>query len=201
MEHERCARTQLKRSQLRRRGRARLSRAATRRRRLALSKRARRLGLLRLLLGEGLEEDLARLVARADERPARHVLEPHRHPLLPPILILARRQHARDGHVPLARLKVLAKRDDLDARRERVAHRLPHLSRRLAAAQHEGSLCDHFWRERARAREHRERLAVGGAAVAHGGREALDRLQVVRKDVEPSRRDERDAREVAAKVG
>mmetsp|Transcript_1920 Transcript_1920/g.4836 ORF Transcript_1920/g.4836 Transcript_1920/m.4836 type:complete len:382 (+) Transcript_1920:282-1427(+) len=156
--------------------------------------------LLVAILQEPLEEDLPRLVRGAHERPARDVLEAHRHALSLPLVVLRGRHHPHDGHVPLARAQVLAESEDLDAAVEHVAHHLPHLVRLLAQPEHDRALRHHVGVGALRRLENCHRLGVPRAAVAHCLLQPLDRLDVVRVHVEARARDERDAVEAAPPV-
>src|SRR5512143_2421653 len=86
------------------------------------------------------EEQLRRAVARADERPARDVAEPESEPGLPPGREPLRRHPLDDRQVPRARAQVLPEREDLDARRAEVPHRLDDLAVRLAEPHHDRRL-------------------------------------------------------------
>src|SRR5712671_207896 len=133
---------------------------------------------LALLFEPSLDEELARLVRAAHQGTGGDEPEPERQPLLlqvpehlgPDVLL--------DGQVLLRRPQVLAEGEDVAADRTQVAHRLQHLVAPLAEAEHDGRLGPHA--AALVVRQHLERLAVRGAAVAHAWREPLDGLHVVR---------------------
>src|SRR2546430_1807756 len=129
-------------------------------------------------LDPALHEELAGLVRRPHQRAGGDELEAECH-----AFALEIREHLGphvllDGQVLLGGAQVLAQGEDVAAGGAQIAHRLQHLAAQLAQAQHEGRLGAHP--AALVVLEHRERLAIGGAPVAHARREALDRLEVVR---------------------
>src|ERR687885_3010120 len=86
---------------------------------------------------------LVRPVARADEWPGEHRPEAQRLALLAEPAELVRVHPAVDRRVLRRGLEVLADRDDVDAVRAEVAHRLDHLVVRLAEADDDAALRQH----------------------------------------------------------
>src|SRR5438309_2309388 len=112
-----------------------------------------------------LDEVLARLVAGAHQRPCRDEAESERQPLA-----LEPREHfgaheLLDRQVLVARAQILAEREDVAVHRPQVAHRLDDFVVRLAEPEHDAALGPHP--ATLVEVEDVERLAVGGAAIAH----------------------------------
>src|SRR5207253_10516698 len=148
----------------------------------------------RFLVGDGAAAGrggvalFVRPVARANQRPREDRAEAESLALLAEPAELVRVHPAVDLGVLSARLEVLADRDDVDAVRAQVAHRLDHLFVRLAEADDDPGLRqDGVVRELLRAREQPERLVVRGLRPAHARVQTADGLDVVVEDVWPLR--------------
>src|SRR6267378_338540 len=132
------------------------------------------------VLDPALDEVLAGLVAGADQRPGGDEPEAERE-----ALPLELREHLRPDEllhrqVLLRRPEVLPQREDVAAGRAQVAHRLQHFAARLAQPEHDAALRAHA--TALVELEHLEGLAVCGAPVAHPRRQALHRLEIMRRD-------------------
>ena len=97
------------------------------------------------------------------------------------------------------RLQILAERQQVDAAAAQVGDRVLDLGIGLAEAQHQAALggCA----KALGAGQHMERALVAGARIAHRGRQAAHRLEVLREDVRARREDRRHGLRAALEVG
>src|SRR5690349_7923434 len=140
-------------------------------------------GMSGAALDPALDEELARLVARAHERTGRDEAEAQRQALALQFGEHLGPHELRHRQVLLRGAQVLPEREDVAAHRAQIAHGLHHLVAPLAQAEHDAALGPHSGA--LVEVENGERLLVGGAAIAHPRREALHRLYVVRGDRGP----------------
>src|SRR5205085_9282527 len=116
---------------------------------------------------------LVRTLRGADERPGEDRAEPHRLALLAEPLELVGVHPAVDRDVLLARLQVLADRDDVDAGRAQVAQRLDNLVVALAEPDDDAALRQHrITGELPGAGEQRQRAVVASLGSAHAAMQA-----------------------------
>src|SRR3984893_4479273 len=133
---------------------------------------------LRRAVDPALDKELAGLVAGADQRPRRDEAEAQGKAFA---LQVGERlgTHELDHlEVLLGRAQVLAQGEDVAPDRAQVAHRLHDFGAGLAQAEHQAALGAHA--AALVSREHLERLAIAGAAVAHARGGPRPRREVVR---------------------
>lgn len=147
------------------------------------------------------DEELARLIRTAHQRPAGRVQEAQLIAASLPLGKLLRRHVLDHLQVSIGRLHVLAECQTVDAHRSQLLHGLFDLGVRLAQAEHNRGLGDQARIQALHIGQHLQRLAVAGTAIAHERRQQLDRLDVVRKNVQAGLGDRGDVVDVAAEIG